>query len=188
MPFVVVHVWEGRTVDQKRRLVQAITDAMIEHVDANPSGLHVAIQEYPRESWGRAGVLGIDRTDPDAKPATEPRVFGVGHVLLQVSDLDAASPFYLDFLGFEVRKRDTFEGGRPLLVTVQGLGLTTGGPAGGSGPVEHIAFRAKNVEAVAERAKERGVEIIRGPEPSSYGISLYLRDLDGNKVELFGDG
>lgn len=63
MPFVVVHLWEGRNTEQKRALVRAITDAMVTHADAKPDALHVAIQEYPLENWGRAGVLGSDRRD-----------------------------------------------------------------------------------------------------------------------------
>lgn len=63
MPFVHIHMWEGRTVDQKRALTKAVTDAMIEHADARPDGLHIAISEYPLENWARAGVLGVDRTD-----------------------------------------------------------------------------------------------------------------------------
>jgi 4-oxalocrotonate tautomerase len=50
-------------VDDKRKLTAAITDAMVEHAGADPSGLHVVIQEYARENWARAGVLGVDRTD-----------------------------------------------------------------------------------------------------------------------------
>ena len=41
MPFVIVEMWEGRTVDQKRNLVKAITDAMVEHADCKPDHLHV---------------------------------------------------------------------------------------------------------------------------------------------------
>jgi 4-oxalocrotonate tautomerase len=41
MPFVVVEMWEGRTVEQKRRLVRAITDAMVEHAGCRPDHLHV---------------------------------------------------------------------------------------------------------------------------------------------------
>ena len=63
MPVVTVQLWEGRTVEQKRALVKAITDAMVEHAGANPDALHVILQEIPRENWGRAGVLGIDRRD-----------------------------------------------------------------------------------------------------------------------------
>jgi 4-oxalocrotonate tautomerase len=64
MPVVTVQLWEGRTVEQKRNLVRAITDAMVEHADARPDALHVILQEIPRENWGRAGVLGVDRTEP----------------------------------------------------------------------------------------------------------------------------
>ena len=63
MPVVTVQLWEGRTLEQKRELVKAITDAMIEHAGANPDALHVILQEIPRENWGRAGVLGVDRKD-----------------------------------------------------------------------------------------------------------------------------
>ncbi|MDQ3767173.1 MAG: isochorismatase family protein [Actinomycetota bacterium] len=114
-----------------------------------------------------------------------PRALALGHILLQVTDLDAAEHFYLGLLGLTVKKREKFRDGRPLLVTNEGLGLTDGGP-NGRGPVEHIAFRARDVPAMADRARASGVTIIRGPERSSYGRSLYLADPDGNQVELFG--
>ncbi len=63
MPVVTVQMWPGRTLEQKRALVRAITDAMVRHAGAKPDGLHVIIQEVPEENWGRAGVLGVDRTD-----------------------------------------------------------------------------------------------------------------------------
>ena len=63
MPFVTVHMWEGRSVEQKRALAKAITDAMVEHAGARPDALHVAIQEYPKTNWALGGVLGVDRTD-----------------------------------------------------------------------------------------------------------------------------
>lgn len=63
MPVVTVQMWSGRTTEQKRRLVRAITDAMIEHADCKPEHLHVIIQDVPKDSWGRAGVLGSDQKD-----------------------------------------------------------------------------------------------------------------------------
>lgn len=63
MPVVTVQMWTGRTVEQKRALCKAITEAMVTHVGAKPDGLHVIIQEIPKENWARAGVLGIDRKD-----------------------------------------------------------------------------------------------------------------------------
>jgi 4-oxalocrotonate tautomerase family enzyme len=187
MPFVTVHMWEGRSVEQKRRLTRAITDAMVEHAGANSEHFHVAISEYPAESWSRAGTLGVDTEQHSVLGSTKPPViFGLSHLLLQTSDLAAAEEFYMGFLGLTVRKREDFRDGRPLVVTHQGLGLTTGRPEGGN-PVEHIAFRARNLPEIAQRAKDRGVTIVAGPEPSGYGFSLYMLDPDGNKIEMIGD-
>ncbi len=63
MPVVTVELWEGRTVEQKRALCRAITDAMTEHAGARPDALHVIIHEVPRENWALAGVIGPDRRD-----------------------------------------------------------------------------------------------------------------------------
>lgn len=63
MPVVTVQLWDGRTIEQKRALVRALTEAMVEHAGAHPDALHVILQEIPKENWGRAGVLGVDRTD-----------------------------------------------------------------------------------------------------------------------------
>ena len=60
MAFVIVEFWEGRTVDQKRNLVKAITKAMVDEAACKPEHLHVVIHDTPKDSWGRAGVLGID--------------------------------------------------------------------------------------------------------------------------------
>jgi 4-oxalocrotonate tautomerase len=63
VPVVTVELWEGRSLEQKRKLVKAITDAMVEHAAARPDALHVIIHESTKENWGRAGVLGVDRQD-----------------------------------------------------------------------------------------------------------------------------
>lgn len=181
MPVVTVQLWEGRSVDQKRALVAAITKAMVDHADADPSGLHVVLQEIAPVNWGRAGVLGVDR-EPAPK-AHAARISGLHHLLLQVSDLAAAERFYLDGLGFTVRKRETLGDGRPLTVTEEGIGLAEGGPPP-PGPVEHIAFRVKGVEAFAEKVEAAGGKIVKGPGPGPYGLSLYFLDPDGNKIEF----
>ena len=118
----------------------------------------------------------------DAAPA----VHRLGHLLLETHDLERSERFYVGVLGLTVRKREDFRDGRPLLVTHEGLGLTSGRAAAGS-PVEHIAFHSQGVRALAERARAAGAPIVRGPEPSGYGLSVYLLDPDGNQVELFGD-
>jgi nicotinamidase-related amidase/catechol 2,3-dioxygenase-like lactoylglutathione lyase family enzyme len=118
--------------------------------------------------------------------AAAPRALGLAHLLLQTSDLDAAERFYLGELGLTVRKREAFRDGRPLVVTNEGLGLTNGRPAG-QGPVEHIAFRVRDLRALHERARAAGTPVLAGPEASAYGVSLYLADPDGNRIELIGE-
>jgi catechol 2,3-dioxygenase-like lactoylglutathione lyase family enzyme len=111
------------------------------------------------------------------------QVKGIMHLLMQVSDLDKAEKFYVDLLGFTVRKREPFPGGRDLIVTNQGLGLTQGGPGDGR-QVEHFAFEVDDVQVSYERVKQAGVKIIFDIKPNSYGKSMYIADPDGNKIEL----
>jgi ureidoacrylate peracid hydrolase len=113
-----------------------------------------------------------------------PRALGFGHLLLQTDDLERAEGFYCGFLGLSVRERGTFRDGRPLVVTREGISLTSGRPPG-DGPVEHVALRARGVRELAERAADAGVAIVRGPERGVYGLSLYVSDPDGNQVEVF---
>jgi 4-oxalocrotonate tautomerase len=63
MPVVTVQMWSGRTTEQKRKLVRAITDAMVTHADCKPDHLHVIIQDVPKDSWARGGVLGSEEKE-----------------------------------------------------------------------------------------------------------------------------
>jgi 4-oxalocrotonate tautomerase len=62
MPLITVHLLVGRTVEQKRRLIARITDAMVE-AGARREMVQVRLLEVTKEDWGRGGLLGIDRTD-----------------------------------------------------------------------------------------------------------------------------
>lgn len=106
------------------------------------------------------------------------------HLLLQANDLEEAERFFVDLLGFTVRKREAFPDGRPLTVTHQGLGLTNGAP-GPPGAVEHIAFRVSGVLELAERVRAAGGVILKEPGPGPYGLTVYVADPDGNRIELF---
>jgi ureidoacrylate peracid hydrolase len=112
---------------------------------------------------------------------------GIHHLLLQTTDLERAEAFYLGFLGFTVRKREEYVDGRPLTVTNEGLGLTKGARGEPGAVVEHIAFRTSDIRGLAERARAKGIEVIRGPGPGAYGLAVYLADPDGNKIELFSE-
>ncbi len=63
MPNVTVEWLAGRTVEQRRKVIAAITDALVEHADARREAVQVTFWEMTKETWGRGGLLGIDRTD-----------------------------------------------------------------------------------------------------------------------------
>jgi 4-oxalocrotonate tautomerase family enzyme len=173
MPVVTVQLWTGRTVNQKRRLVAAITEAMVQHADSTPDHLHVIIQDVPKDSWGRAG-----------KPPRAPRILGFAHMLLQVADLEASRRFYADLLGFTERKAKPLADGRPFVPFHQGIALTTGGP-GKPLQIDHMAFRVDGVEALAGRLEQGGVKFFQALHDGIYGRTVYVADPDGNKVELY---
>ena len=67
MPFIMVKMLKGRNQDQKRQLVQTITDAMVDICDAKPDGTMVVIEEIEKDHWSRGGVLISDRVDTEVK-------------------------------------------------------------------------------------------------------------------------
>lgn len=113
----------------------------------------------------------------------QPQVLSVHHLLLETQDLDASVAFFVDVLGFDVRKREEFRDGRRLVVTHQGLGLTEGG-SGARGVLQHLCFSAHDIDRLAEQAAAVGHTIIRGPGPGPYGHTVYILDPDGNEIEL----
>ena len=61
MPIVLVQMLEGRTAEQKRALVRAMTDCMVEICGATAAGTTVVIEEHARTDWATGGVLVSDR-------------------------------------------------------------------------------------------------------------------------------
>lgn len=57
MPVVQVHLKAGRTLDQKRQLVERITEALVDICGSNRDRVHVIIGEVAGDSWGRGGKL-----------------------------------------------------------------------------------------------------------------------------------
>jgi 4-oxalocrotonate tautomerase len=61
MPLVNVHMAKGRSNDQKRALMAAITDAMVEHVGAPRESVRVWITEMDNTDFMAAGELLADK-------------------------------------------------------------------------------------------------------------------------------
>ena len=129
------------------------------------------------------------------------RVLGLDHVVLRVRDVPAALRFYCDVLGCREERRIDALGliqlraGRSLidLVDVSApLGRAGGAPPGAEGRnVDHIALRIDpfEAEALAAHLRLHGVEpgdVGRRYGAEGDGPSMYVRDPDGNVVELKG--
>lgn len=120
----------------------------------------------------------------------------IGHVHLKVADLERALAFYHDVLGFEVTQR---LGQQAAFLSAGGyhhhIGLNTWESQGGLPPhrgatgLYHVAIvyptRAELADALRRLNKAR----IPLEGASDHGVSeaLYLRDPDGNGVELYWD-
>ncbi len=61
MPIIRVEMFKGRSREQKRELVQALTDAMVKTTGAKPEACWVVISDVEKEDWGFGGELGCDK-------------------------------------------------------------------------------------------------------------------------------
>lgn len=60
MPIIHVHLFEGRTADQKRKLVASMTDAVVTSLDVKPEDVRIILQEMAKHNCATAGVLAMD--------------------------------------------------------------------------------------------------------------------------------
>jgi len=151
------------------------------------AGVRPAWEEIAREVWQQ--YFGITCSSAEFSGwldvQNRPRGIGIHHLLLMVSDLQRSREFYTDLLGFEVRPdAKPLPDGRAFIAFRQGLGLTEGGPGDGR-QLDHLAFEVVNVVALNARLKEAGVEFERELGDGPYGQAIYVRDPDGNVLELF---
>lgn len=61
MPQVQITLLEGRTLEQKRRVAQRVTDALVEDAGANREAITISFVEVSKESYASAGVLIVDK-------------------------------------------------------------------------------------------------------------------------------
>ena len=61
MPIIVVKMAKGRSIEQKRKLVKATTNVIVDILDVKPEWVTVLIEEFDRENWATGGELHIDK-------------------------------------------------------------------------------------------------------------------------------
>lgn len=60
MPFAQIYILEGRTEEQKRAVIEKVTQALVEAVGAPKENVRVWIHDVPKTNWGIAGVPAKD--------------------------------------------------------------------------------------------------------------------------------
>jgi len=60
MPTINVQLFEGRSAEQKRAFVKAVTEAACQTLGCEPAAVDIIIQETKRENWSTAGKLWSD--------------------------------------------------------------------------------------------------------------------------------
>ena len=117
------------------------------------------------------------------------------HILMLTDDLEATRAFYCDALGFEVGDRPPLEfpgywlylDGKPWVHVAErgayrewtaGMGL----PAV-EGPVDHVAFRCAEYDALLARLSGSGVDAVPNEVPGVFR-QLFVIDPNGVRIEL----
>jgi len=133
-------------------------------------------------------------TEAAARPV-DPRT-RIGHVHLKVADLERAIGFYHGVLGFAVMQR---WGNQAAFLSAGGyhhhIGLNTWESRGGPPPppgttgLYHLAILYPSRRELADALRRLIAAGIRLDGAADHGVSeaLYLRDPDGNGVELYAD-
>lgn len=123
------------------------------------------------------------------------KVHELGHVVLYVSNLSRSADFYKSTLGFKEISRDRgtalYSSGRThhelLLIEIGGMPKEEHFPEPG---LYHIGLKiGDGHEAIEEAYKElieKGVQIV-GSADHYVTHSLYIKDPDGNELELYAD-
>ena len=121
------------------------------------------------------------------------------HYFVYAADLDVSRRFYSEVLGLESGPRPQFNfpgywfylEGRPVVHV--GNEEFTGGfveeggqrvTSGSTGPVDHIAFRANDIESFEQRFKARNLNYERREVPDFHLSQLFIKDPEGLTIEL----
>lgn len=128
------------------------------------------------------------------------QAIGIDHVVLRVRDLAQAESFYVEVLGCRVERR--LDDGKlvqlrvgdallDLLDAGGAMGLAQAGGGGDGASVDHVCLRIADFDLRRAHIELIEAGVLVGSSGRRFGANgegeaLYLRDPDGNSLELRG--
>jgi lactoylglutathione lyase len=120
----------------------------------------------------------------------------IDHVGIRVTDEARSLDFYKK-LGFDVTFRAE---GAPVIIVINAHGVELNFIVNGTQPpggrnvlmdvadkhpgYTHVALRVGSIDRITDELRSLGIEITEGPLPLGSGVSVFIRDPDGNVIEL----
>lgn len=62
MPVVTIEMWSGRTIEQKKKLVEGITSVMT-NIGISAEAVQIIIKDNPKHNWAIAGKLASENPE-----------------------------------------------------------------------------------------------------------------------------
>ena len=60
MPVIQITISQGRSVEQKRELIEVLTKETARIMKTQEEKIRILIYEGSKENWGNAGIMGLD--------------------------------------------------------------------------------------------------------------------------------
>lgn len=57
MPFVSIKMLEGRSKEQKKRLIKSVSNSVAESLNIDEKNVWVVVEDFPKDEWGLGGEL-----------------------------------------------------------------------------------------------------------------------------------
>ena len=61
MPVIIVEMWQGRTLEQKKQLASDITQAFVK-IGVDREQVQIIFKDNPRQNWAQGGKLASEET------------------------------------------------------------------------------------------------------------------------------
>jgi ureidoacrylate peracid hydrolase len=117
----------------------------------------------------------------------QPETRCYGHMLILVSDIEQSVRFYTEQLGFKIRPAKPLADGRHFVAFHQGIAFVAG-RKNDDRQIDHVAFEVNDIRKMDAKLQKANIKYFQGLHNGPYGLTIYIADPDGTKVELYQVG